>query len=719
MNRKALDQLFEPDLLTQNLSHKSVLGGIIAVGSQVAQLVLSIIGMAVVARILTPSDYGLIGMVTVVVGFAEMFKDAGLAYATIQKEVINPEQISTLFWLNIMISAFLGLCIMVGSPLVSLFYGKPELTAVTAVLSVTFIISGLSIQHQALLQRNLRFASLATIQITSQLITLIVTVTLALLGWRYWALVGGAISKALAGTLLTFFICPWIPGRMKKGTGIRGMLKFGGHLTVSNMINYFSTSMDSILIGKFIGAYGLGLYSRAYLLFMMPMSQIRTPLNRVFVPVLSSLQKQPDLFLKYFQRFMDVLATLMVPITLYCILEADFIITLLLGPQWDRVVPIFRILAITGIAYPIGFNAGTILLSLGLTKRYIYWSLFTGASFIISFAIGIPFGIEGVAKAFAIATYLIIVPSLWICIYRTNITFFVFIRALFWPLLFGMIALGVALFSKLTLHIDSIIGHVFILIVFAITFIIGSLTRKSFRNTVKFFLTSLLFHNNKEVNEIASNFIKKLRLTIHSFRTITPYAVNIALMRTFQVFDTWRSRLLMMWWGIKIGNNSVFFGTPIYKKHPTSFITIGNDCIFRSAEWSNPIGLNRRCFLYAERDANIHIGDKCGFSALVISASLSITIGNRVICGANCSIIDSDRHPLDPNSRTQNGTVRPEPIVIEDDVWLGMNVVVLKGCTIGAGTVVAANSVVTRSLPAGILAGGIPARFIKELNNDF
>jgi acetyltransferase-like isoleucine patch superfamily enzyme len=162
----------------------------------------------------------------------------------------------------------------------------------------------------------------------------------------------------------------------------------------------------------------------------------------------------------------------------------------------------------------------------------------------------------------------------------------------------------------------------------------------------------------------------------------------------------------------------MFFGVPIFRRHPSARISVGDQCQFRSAEWSNTIGLNRRCVISASRDAAITIGHNCGFSGTVIHAASHITIGNRVLCGANCTIADTDRHPIDPVSRAVSERADSMPITIEDDVFLGMNVVVLKGCSIGEGTVVAANSVVTSSLPAGVIAGGIPARVIRKLKRD-
>jgi acetyltransferase-like isoleucine patch superfamily enzyme len=154
---------------------------------------------------------------------------------------------------------------------------------------------------------------------------------------------------------------------------------------------------------------------------------------------------------------------------------------------------------------------------------------------------------------------------------------------------------------------------------------------------------------------------------------------------------------------------------PLFRKHPAGEITIGKKCIFRSAERANTIGLNRRCFISASRDARIQIGDECGFSSTIISASKDIKIGSRVLCGANVTITDNDRHAVDITDRGGNKKMEGCPVIIEDDVWLSMNVVVLKGVTIGKETVVAANSVVTEDLPSAVLAGGIPAKVIKLL----
>lgn len=476
--------LFVSGTLSKNLAQKSVRGGITTLTSQGVQFVLRIASTAILARLLTPADYGLVGMVTVVVNFAAMFKDAGLSMATVQQERISHEQISTLFWINVLISAGLGLCVLAGAPLVAWFYGKPELTAVTAALSVSFILSGLTIQHQALQRRHMRFGTLAAIQIASQVVTLVVTIILALLGWRYWALVGGTLANALVGSLLTFALCPWIPGWMQRGTGVREMLKFGGHLTGFNLINYFSRNADNILIGRFIGADALGLYARAYQIFMMPISQIRGPMNQVAMPMLSSLRSEPKRYRKYYQRLLDIMSSLTMPLTIYCAIEADFVISILLGPQWLGAVPVFRILAIAGLVQVIAGTRGLVLMSSGFSKRYFHLGLFYAIFCVTSFVAGIPFGILGVATAYTIFNYLALIPSLYYCFYQTPITVSLFLKTLLPSLISAIVAGGSIVFLDFYMKTDSLYFHAQQFFLFLSIYILLSLTRRTIRETL-------------------------------------------------------------------------------------------------------------------------------------------------------------------------------------------------------------------------------------------
>lgn len=201
-------------------------------------------------------------------------------------------------------------------------------------------------------------------------------------------------------------------------------------------------------------------------------------------------------------------------------------------------------------------------------------------------------------------------------------------------------------------------------------------------------------------------------LTVDAF----PHLVNCALDILRLQVSRWLSKGIAKYWGIRFGVGCRFYGLPLFRRLPASRITVGDHCQFRSAVWSNFAGLNHPCVIATLAEgATIRIGNDCGFSATAIGAACSVIIGNRVMVGANSSISDTDWHHTDPKKRAEGVAGASSPVVIEDDVWLGANVTVLKGVTIGAGSVIAANSVVTKSIPPGVMAGGIPARPLKNI----
>ena len=402
--------IFNNDFQGQELKHTVVRGSLALAVSQGTTLGLSLISTIVLARLLTPTDFGIVGMVTVFINFLFIFKDIGLSHATIQKDEITSPQISTLFWINGLISLFLGVIILASSPLVAKFYQRPELVAVTAALSITFVVEGFTIQHNSLLRRHFKFTALAMIDIIARLTHLIVAIVMATMGYNYWALVGGLIARSIILLLLTFFSCPWIPGRMQRGAGVRNMLKFGGHITGAHILGYLSRNLDGILIGRFIGAAPLGLYNKAQHTLMQPITQIRTPVTSLSLPVLSSLKNDPDRFQNYFKRLLDIISSLAMPISVYCFLESEFLIRLILGPNWMEAVPVFRILAIGGIFLSTSFVPGIVMISCGFSKRYMQLSLVTSGITAASFVVGLPFGINGIAVAYTIANFLILIP---------------------------------------------------------------------------------------------------------------------------------------------------------------------------------------------------------------------------------------------------------------------------------------------------------------------
>lgn len=410
MKRLTQDVLFETDHLRSNLGRKTARGGLTTVTAQGIQFLLVLGGTAVLARLLSPSDFGLIGMATVVVGFAAMFKDAGLSMATVQRDQITREQISTLFWVNVMLNIILAACVLASAPLVALFYRREELAGITAALSLSFVISGFMIQHQALLRRHMHFFALATIAIAAQVANLGTSVALAALGWGYWSLVGGAIALSLAGTTLTWVLCPWRPSRPRRRTGARDMLRFGGQLTGFNVLNYFSRNMDNVLIGRVLGAQALGYYNKAYHLMTQPLAQINAPVSAVAVPALSRLLHDPLRYRAFYTRMLSSITTVTTPIIVFLAVYSEEVVRIVLGDRWLSVAPIFTILAFAGFWQPATNTTGWLFVSQDRTRQMLYWGVFSSVVVVTSFVVGLSWGVIGVAAAYAVASVCLQVP---------------------------------------------------------------------------------------------------------------------------------------------------------------------------------------------------------------------------------------------------------------------------------------------------------------------
>src|SRR5262245_17724291 len=268
---KAKDSAFVPkqqtfylgtDDLASDLGLHTARGAAVTIASQGLKLALNLISTMVLARLLTPEDYGLVGMVAVITGFVGIFKDLGLSSATIQRADLNEGQISTLFWVNVVGRVAIMILTVSLAPLVARFYGDQRLLWITIVTAGGFVCGGLTVQHEALLKRRMRFVALATAEIVSLVVSLVVAIEFAWHGAKYWALVISQLTGALVYAASVWTLCRWRPGSPVLDSGARLMLAFGRNLTGFTVMNYFARNLDNMLIGRYWGSEQLGLYAR-------------------------------------------------------------------------------------------------------------------------------------------------------------------------------------------------------------------------------------------------------------------------------------------------------------------------------------------------------------------------------------------------------------------------------------------------------------------------
>ncbi len=396
----ANDKYFGTHHLKTNLGGRTARGGAVAIIAQALKFIITIGATSILARLLTPQDYGLIGMVAFVTAFVSLYKDLGLAAATIQRPEISFDQISTLFWINVLLSVAVCIFTAAIAPLVSWFYGEPRLTAITVITAVGFIISGMAVQHEALLRRQMRYFALASIGLISLVAGYMVAIVMAWKGFHYWALVGSQLAFVFAGTVITWTVCRWRPGMPKKDTGVRSMLRFGGNFTGFSTINFFSRNLDNLLIGRVWGAQQLGIYSRAYQLMMLPIDQINEPISSVAIPSLSRLADTDTAYRRAYLRMLEKVALLTMPAVALMIVTSDWIVAIVLGPQWRQVGILLIILGIAGLIQPISNTTGWLFITQGRTKEMFRLSMVSGPITIASIIAGLPWGAVGVAASY-------------------------------------------------------------------------------------------------------------------------------------------------------------------------------------------------------------------------------------------------------------------------------------------------------------------------------
>jgi O-antigen/teichoic acid export membrane protein len=419
-------------------------GGLAKLISQAGNSALRFGFLIVAARLLEPKDFGLVAMVTAFTAVLDLFATAGLSSATVQKSSIKTEQISTLFWINIVVGVMLSIVCVLSAPLVVAFYHEPRLFWVTVVMGAGFLFNAAGVQHLALLQRQMRYHTLAAIEFSCQLATFALAVCLALAGYGYWALVAAAITLPAAMTISTWTATGWIPGLPKRNADIRSMLHFGGTLTLNGVVSYLTVNFDKFVVGRIWGATALGNYSVASQLINTPVSHLNTALGGVTFSALSRLQGDAVRFRSYFLKGYALNVSLTLPVIVFSAVFAQEIVLVALGQKWADAAIFFRMLApavlFIGIVNPLVW----VLFASHRQVRSLKIALVIAVLVPIGCLAGLPYGPQGVAAAYSAAMMLWLVPHVAWCLYETPITPIDLLRTSSSPLLSAIVAAALA-----------------------------------------------------------------------------------------------------------------------------------------------------------------------------------------------------------------------------------------------------------------------------------
>jgi len=394
------------------LGRASLHSGMIFIAARGANIFVQLASTIVLARILSPHDFGLVAMVLALVGFAPMLIDFGTAEASTQKTRITQAEISTLFWLNVAISLGLTVLLIVSSEVIARFFGEPSLTGIALALSVTFVLAAVSTQHAALMRRAMQFHRMAMIDISANLVGSVVSVALALAGWGYWSLVAKPIVTAGWNAAAVWLSCRWVPGRPRISADAKELVGFGLGVTGFTMTDYLVKSADRLAIGFFQGAGPLGYFQNAFTIYSNVLSILTEPSHNIAASSLSKLRSDVQGLKQAWETALSTLSFFSAPaFAILAVIGQDFVV-LLLGQKWAPAGPLLCILAVRGIAQSIERTMGWLHVAAGRADRWMRWGLYSAIVQLVALAAGLPFGVTGVATAYAVAMFGLFVPAL-------------------------------------------------------------------------------------------------------------------------------------------------------------------------------------------------------------------------------------------------------------------------------------------------------------------
>jgi O-antigen/teichoic acid export membrane protein len=438
-----------PSQAMQDLKEKTIRGGAARLASQVASVALRGCALVLLARLLGPRDFGLVGMVTTLTGVLTWFRDFGLSAAAVQRSEITADQHSTLFWINVLVGALLALVTLAAAPAIAAFYHEPRLYWVAPALGMAFLFNAVGIQHSALLQRQMRFTSMAVIGVASLAVGTAIAIGGAAIGYGYWALVANSVTTPLVASIGFWLAAGWVPGMPRWRAGILSMVQFGGTLTLNNVIAYIGLNADKVMIGRFLGVDAIGIYGRGFQLASLPTENLNWAVGEVAFSALSRLQNDPSRLKSYFLKCFSFVLGLTLPITIAFSLFADDFVRVLLGPKWQASTEIVRLLAPTIVVMAVIQPMTWLINSLGLVQRALKIALVFAPIMIVSCWLGLSHGASGVAFAYSTAMTLWVVPHIAWCVHGTPISLRDVAAAVVRPLACGGAAGAVAYTARL------------------------------------------------------------------------------------------------------------------------------------------------------------------------------------------------------------------------------------------------------------------------------
>jgi O-antigen/teichoic acid export membrane protein len=404
---------FRPEAGSHELRRLAIRGAAATVSAAALALGAQVISTVILARLLTPADFGVVTMATTFSLLVASFGLNGFTEAVIQFEEIDHYTASNLFWLNSGAGLILAIAFAAAGSLLARFYGNPLVAKVAAGLSVGIFIAVVSVIHLALLKRAMRFAATSTNDVVGRVANTAIAILLALRGWGYWALVVGIVAQQLSVTVGALWICRWMPSFPRRTGKTGAMVRFAAKVYGQFSAAYATLNVDNLLVGWRFNAVALGFYKKAFDLFALSASQLTAPLNNVALAALSRLKQDHVRFRHYLATSLGMVAFVGMAMSADLTLVGKDLVRLVLGPKWSEAGRIFELFG-PGIGVMlISWTVGWIHLSIGKPGRWLRWTLFQLAATASLFLLALRWGPEGVAAAWSISFWALLIPGFW------------------------------------------------------------------------------------------------------------------------------------------------------------------------------------------------------------------------------------------------------------------------------------------------------------------
>lgn len=380
----------------------AVRGASLTLAGQWTKFMLQAASMIVLARILSPVDFGLYSLAFVFVGAAQLLSDFGFSSATIQAPRISRQQQTNLFWLNTSVSLIIAVLVIVSRRQVSDFFNAPKLSAILAAIAVVFVVQAMTAQFSASASRSLKFAQLAVADVLSQVVGVSTAIIAAVLGAGVWALVAQQAAAAAVVLVVLVRASEWSPGLPRRAP-MRSLVVFGGNTFGVQLLSFVSSNVDSLFVGRVLGPIPLGVYDKGFQFLKMPVQQIATPLTRVALPVLSRMQGRPRRFSRAVRTAQLCLAYSLGGVFAVAGGLAHALLPMLLGPGWSESASVFQVLAIGGVFQALGYVYYWTFMALGMTGIQLRYSIVTRAILVVLIAVAVSHGIVAVSWAVTVS----------------------------------------------------------------------------------------------------------------------------------------------------------------------------------------------------------------------------------------------------------------------------------------------------------------------------